>query len=232
MLLVVGGVLKSASIVKVNVWVSFLACFVMWLLFAIHFPLSVVLADACLRLDKEELRVVTGQGRGDGFKAARACLLNESLVDVFNYSQELNFSDHLFRARQFNISDVMDFQEFFQYAEEFENLTRDAFEFNATDLIDLPLAELNDQLNTSFTTANISELDVNSVPEPLRSYANSTKRLIVSAINDSEWINNRTNECKANITAAISFRVSCAESIAIVPPFRSPAASSSLAERP
>jgi len=89
--IIIGGLCKLGFLFTLNYLILYLACMLMFLLFTIHLPIAVVLADVCgysapymANLSK----IVPGQAG----KIVAACLDGTSLIDVYDMRSQLNFT--------------------------------------------------------------------------------------------------------------------------------------------
>ncbi len=110
-LVVTAAMLRSSLLFRLNVWATFLVMTIMWLLFAVHLPITMIISDACVALDKEEVLLLSTRPtahlalRGQASllddrdaayaKALRACYNNDSLVEAFNATDVLNYPDRI-----------------------------------------------------------------------------------------------------------------------------------------
>jgi hypothetical protein len=213
--IVVAAFLKVDFMFRINYWVGFLITFIMWLLFAIHFPLSVVLSDVCVELDVEESRIRAGTPQSgelallDWEKGSRACLLNESLIDVFNLTDELDYARNLKFPETYNLTNEFEFAELDKFKTDIEALNFTDFSFDAAQQIDARIVQLNSYLNTAFTATNISLL--NPADYTNSSFAAQQKQLIVLAIQDSNFIATTLNTCKGELVQVFDIKDSTAD---------------------
>jgi len=113
--------------------------FWMWILFAIHLPLAVLTGDSCDYVGDFEVDIPDKLG-SDAGKVVESCLLNTSLLDVLNLTQELEFRDKIPFYTLPSIDDVFNFPQLDELTNDVNNLSvTSTFDFGglsvATELI-------------------------------------------------------------------------------------------------
>jgi len=119
---VCAGLVHKPFVLRVNYIFFFFVLFWMWILFAIHLPLAVLTGDSCDYVGDFEVNVPDRIG-SDAGKVVESCLLNTSLLDALNLTQELEFRDKIPFYDLPNISDVFNFPDLDKLTSDVNNLT-------------------------------------------------------------------------------------------------------------
>lgn len=120
----IGGVLKKSVCFTISYVLMWCSCTIMWLLLAIHLPITVLLNDSCNYLDVVDQNVTAVYDNEIG-KIFQACLTDEKLVETLNLSQYLNFSGKLNFPDLSNLTDNFDFSPLAQIQTEINNTIND-----------------------------------------------------------------------------------------------------------
>ena len=116
----IGGILKKSLCFTIAYVLMWLSCTMMWLLLAIHLPIAVLLNDTCNYLDIVDANVTATYDNEAG-QLFQACLTNERLVDTFNLSRFLNFTNEIPFPDLGNVSDNFDFSQLTQFETDANN---------------------------------------------------------------------------------------------------------------
>jgi len=150
-LLLLGGCLRKSAPFSINYVLTFVVLFLFWMLFAIHLPLAVITGDSCVYLDQVEVDLPNRLGEQEA-KVFDACLLNTSLVQVYNLSSDLNFVNEIHFPPLPNINEAFNFTQFNAYFASGIALNTSSFGFNDSQ-IDANIATIN-SLTESYNDPN------------------------------------------------------------------------------
>jgi len=176
----------------------------MWILFAIHLPLAVLTGDSCDYVDGFEVDVPDRLG-SDAGKIVESCLLNTSLLDVLNLTQQLQFRNKIPFYTLPNISDIFNFPELDQLTSDVNNLTvSSTFDFDGLSvageliIVNAITSGLGD--TTVYNRTNVAYL--NSTTGDSVTTANLTyhKYQALLLIDAEDSMNQKLNNIKANMS--------------------------------
>jgi hypothetical protein len=97
-----GAALVSPVPFTAYYWVGYIASFFVFLLFAVHLPLAVVVQDTCAYMASVDADFGKVDALGDGGTFLNASIYNRSLIDAFNLSAQLDFVNQI----NFDVPDV------------------------------------------------------------------------------------------------------------------------------
>lgn len=204
LMLIVGGISKKSCPFTCNYLVAYFVCFIMFLLFAIHLPLAVVLSDVCAYVNVKETNV-TSLVSGDAGKFLSACYYNTSLITTYGLEQQLNFSSAIKFPVIPNLNDSFTFSSLQNFTSQVNALTVATYGFNSS-TVDVCLKQINDITSTKAVTygrTNLSSLNPTNPPYTSSEVTtlNNLKSPCQTLISTETALQNSINEIKANVSS-------------------------------
>ena len=205
LLVAVGLLLHSSTVLKVNVHFLFLTTLIMFLLFAIHLALLSASADGCLWVDQAEVNL-DEYVDSDVASVFQACLLNTSLITAINISTPLSFAFSISIPNITDVEQLIDFDQLAGLNTTVSQLTLDAFGFNVTQVTAARLTALQ-QLNAltapdAFSVSNVS-LCVPSKYGQAASTVSSLQSGIESSLAVQQQLSSLLQAVQRNVSTAV-----------------------------
>lgn len=151
-----------ANIIHIAYFIGFIALFLTFILSSVLLATGVIFGDVCeiTTIFTEDWTVPFGSNA----KALNACFQNESLIEVFNLTSDLEFATGGLNFPTLNLTSVLDFSQLDTFAAAIQATNASTFALNDTgfqDLLDLFNSYTTQSVSTctvasgTFTTTNI-----------------------------------------------------------------------------
>jgi hypothetical protein len=150
-----GGIARAGCPFTAYYWIGYIISFIIFLLFAIHLPIAVVLSDACYYVGTVDTNLTKVSGLGDGAKIADACLYNRSLVTAYNLDDKLNFSSQVQFPNFPNFAQNLSIAPLNLFVAELRAVNLSTFGYSTSNLDNL-ITLTNNACSSSYTRATIT----------------------------------------------------------------------------
>lgn len=195
---------------KLLVHIAFFSGMIMWLMFAIHMPLSLLVADGCNYIDYSEINLSDRTSLSTTVAVPlTACLAKQNILDALNVSSELNFADAIVFPSVPDIDTLLNFTGLETMEAEVNGMDLSSFpEYDPNDKY-TALQGLNNYTNVSpyynyYTLANVSDVIVYTLYGSDADAVQTQQNIVLTDLAAETQINNTLAQARANLTQLVS----------------------------